>query len=174
MVYLVCLVIWSIWLVSFDRTHEIDETDQINQRDLPRSKISKHFPWVADHDRVRRHVAGHHRSGTDQGIFADDHIRQDGRPRSNRRPPLDQRDFDFPVLLGLESTGLARRTREGVIDECDIVPDKDLVLDRDPFTDERVARYLASPADFGILLNLNECSNVGLISNLATVEVDEF
>ena len=50
--------------------------------------------------------------------------------------------------------------------------DKDIVLDRDPFTDKRMARYFAPAADFGILLNLDEGPDFCLITDLATVEVD--
>jgi hypothetical protein len=53
------------------------------------------------------------------------------------------------------------------------VADEDVVLDRDSFTDERVARYLAALADGGILLNFNECSDLGFIADFASVEVDE-
>src|SRR6267143_1382198 len=140
---------------------------------VSRFKVTYYFPWVADHDRVRRHVASHHTAGADQRIFADHHIRQDGRSRSNRRTLLYQRDFDLPILFCLESTCPARRTWEGVIDERDVVSDKDLVLDRDPFTDECMARYFAPPADFGILLNLDKRPDFRLITDLATVEVDE-
>jgi hypothetical protein len=53
------------------------------------------------------------------------------------------------------------------------VSDKDLVFDRHAFTNEGVARYFAAPADFGILLNFDKRPDFRLITNLATIEVDE-
>ena len=83
-------------------------------------------------------------------------------------------DEKVPFLLCLEYTCSARCTREGIVDECDVVSNKDLVFDRDPFTNEGVARYFAPPADLGILLNLDKCPNLRLITDLATIEVDEW
>src|SRR6185295_6535627 len=140
---------------------------------VSRFKVTHDFPWVADHDRVRRHVASHHTAGADQRVLTNHHIRQDGRSRSNRRTLLDQRDFDLPILLCLKCTCLARRTREGVVDKRDVVSDKDLIFDRHAFTNEGVARYFAPLANFGILLNLDKRPDFRIVSNLATIEVDE-
>ena len=51
--------------------------------------------------------------------------------------------------------------------------DKDVVFNGDAFTDKGVTGNLAAPADAGILLNLNERSNLRFIADLASVEVDE-
>ena len=113
-------------------------------------------------------------AGADQRVLANHHIRQDGCSRSNRRTFLDQRDLDFPILLRLERPCLARRTRKRVVDERDIVSDKDLVFDRHAFTNEGMARYFAPTADFGILLNLDKGPNFCIVTDLAAIEVDEF
>ena len=54
------------------------------------------------------------------------------------------------------------------------MPDEDFVLDRHAFADEGMTRYLAPLADLGILLNLDEGPDFCVITDLATIEVDEF
>src|SRR5205085_10755757 len=109
-----------------------------------------------------------------QRIFADYHIRQDGCSRSNRHTLLDQRHFDLPIRFSLKYAYCARCPRKRVVDKGNVVSNKDFVFNRDPFTNERMARYFAPAANFGILLNLNKCPNFCIVTNLATVEVVEF
>jgi hypothetical protein len=54
------------------------------------------------------------------------------------------------------------------------VPHKDVILDRHAFTDKSVAGNLARFPDTGILLNLDECTDLGFVANLAPIQVDEF
>ena len=51
--------------------------------------------------------------------------------------------------------------------------DKCLILNGDTFTNEAVRRNLAAGPDGGVLLNLDEGSNLGVVPYRATVEVDE-
>jgi hypothetical protein len=53
------------------------------------------------------------------------------------------------------------------------VADESVVFDRDSFTDEGVTGNLAVLANCGILLNFHECPDFGVVSNFATIEVDE-
>jgi hypothetical protein len=48
-----------------------------------------------------------------------------------------------------------------------------VVLDGDPFANERVARNLAAGADGGIPLNLNKTTDARLISHSTAVKVSE-
>ena len=48
-----------------------------------------------------------------------------------------------------------------------------VVLNDDAFTNKAVAGYLASISDAGILLDLDECADLGLISDFAAVEIYE-
>ena len=60
-----------------------------------------------------------------------------------------------------------------IVDESDAVPDKDVVFQGHAFTNKRVTRNLAARADSGVLLDLDKRSNLGLVANLTTIEVDE-
>ena len=51
--------------------------------------------------------------------------------------------------------------------------DEDVIFDGHALTHERVAGNLAAAADTGVLLNFNERTNLGLIADFATVEIDE-
>ena len=51
--------------------------------------------------------------------------------------------------------------------------DEDVVVDRHALTDERVARNLAPAADCRVLLDFDECANLRLVADLASVQVDE-
>src|SRR5207249_516216 len=49
----------------------------------------------------------------------------------------------------------------------------DVVLDRDPFADKRVARDLTVSPDACLLLNLDEGTDLGVVTHVASVEIDE-
>src|SRR5208283_4231351 len=51
--------------------------------------------------------------------------------------------------------------------------DKHIVFDDYPLADEGVARNLAALADFGVLLHFNKRPDLCLVSDFATVKVDE-
>jgi hypothetical protein len=73
----------------------------------------------------------------------------------------------------LQSAVAVRGSRIAVIDECHAVSDENAVLDRYPFADEGVTRYLAALPDFCALLDLDERPDLCFIADLATVEIDE-
>ena len=51
--------------------------------------------------------------------------------------------------------------------------DEDVVLDRHAFADERMTRDFAAPADRRVLLNFDECPDLGLVANGTAIQVDE-
>ena len=69
---------------------------------------------------------------------------------------------------------VGRRARVRVVDKRHAMADENIVLNRYAFADERVARHFASPAHARILLNLDECSDLCFVSNLASIQIDEF
>ena len=87
--------------------------------------------------------------------------------------PFDYGSLDLPVGFGLQISIRGCGSRITVIDKHHTVPDKDIVFNGDAFADEGVTGDLAAPADAGILLDLNKCSNLRFIADLASVEVDE-
>src|SRR5262249_60327050 len=79
----------------------------------------------------------------------------------------------LPVAARLELTGRRRRARVGVVDEGDAVADEDVILDRHALADEGVARDLAAPSDRRVLLDFDERADLGLVADLAPIQVDE-
>ena len=65
------------------------------------------------------------------------------------------------------------RARIGIVHECHAMTNEDVVLNRDAFADERMARDLAAPPDTRILLNLDEGADLGFVADLAAVKIDE-
>jgi len=51
--------------------------------------------------------------------------------------------------------------------------DEDAILDHHTLTDERVARDLAAAAHLGVLLDLHERSDLGLVADVAAIQIDE-
>ena len=71
-------------------------------------------------------------------------------------------------------SALGRRARIRVVDKRHAVADENIVLNRHAFADERVARHFASPPHARVLLNFDECSDLCFVSNLASIQIDEF
>jgi hypothetical protein len=68
----------------------------------------------------------------------------------------------------------SRGARIAVIDKHHPVPDEDVVLDEDAFTDKGVTGNLAASSDTGIFLNFYECADLCLVADLAPIQVDKF
>src|ERR1700733_13709866 len=123
---------------------------------------------ISRHDRVGGNIPGNHAPGAHDSLLTNCHFRQNGGTRPDRRPLLDESAFHAPVGLSLQLS-VSSSSRIAVIDESHAMPDENLVLDGDPFTDKRVAGDLASLTDLGVLLNLYERPDLGLVTNLAAV-----
>jgi hypothetical protein len=54
------------------------------------------------------------------------------------------------------------------------VPDKDVVFDYYAFANKGVTGYLATFADTGIFLDFYKCADLGLVPDLASVQINEF
>ena len=54
------------------------------------------------------------------------------------------------------------------------MPDKDVVFDDYTLTDEAMARDFAAPADGNVFLDFDECTDLRLVSDFASVQVYEF
>lgn len=72
---------------------------------------------------------GHHATGTNDGVLANDQVRKNGGPGTDGCSALDHRRFDAPILLRLKLTVRGRRTRVGVINKGNAVTDEDIVFD---------------------------------------------
>src|SRR6516165_325039 len=134
--------------------------------------LTKNFRWIADDDRICRHIFRDHAARADDRVFADCDVGQNRNSGSDGGALLHDGPLDLPVGLGLQLT-VGGGTRVSVIDEHHPVPNEDVVFDGDPLAHEGVARDLASLADGRVLLNFDKGSDFCLVSNFATVEVDE-
>jgi hypothetical protein len=54
------------------------------------------------------------------------------------------------------------------------MPDKDVVFDYDAFANKGVTGYLATFADTRIFLDFDECADLRLVPDLASVQINEF
>ncbi len=88
-------------------------------------------------------------------------------------PPLNDRWNNLPVSVRLQSPVRVSSPRIFVVEENDAVPDKDLVLDRDPLTNKGVARDFTVAAYPSAFLNFDERPNLAAIADFTAVEVDE-
>src|SRR5207302_7060336 len=89
----------------------------------------------------------------------------------DRGAAFDQGYFAAPVVFSLQLAVAVGCARIAIVDEGDAVPDKDVVFQGHAFTNKRVTRNLAARADFGVFLDLDERSNLGLVANFTTIKV---
>jgi hypothetical protein len=71
----------------------------------------------------------------------------------------------------LEASISIGRPWQAVVDECDIMSDKNFILNRHTFANECVTRDLAAVADLRPFLDLNERADRYVVSEFAAVEV---
>src|SRR5262249_7805673 len=128
---------------------------------------------IAGDDRARRHVLRHNCPSPDERSLANRHPGEDHRPRADARPPSHTRRDHGPVGVRLQGAVGAAGPGQPVVGEAHVVADEDLVLDRDTFADERVARDLTALSNDGVRLNLDEGPDACAIANGAAIEVDE-
>jgi len=128
---------------------------------------------VSGNDRVRRDIPRHYTSGADQRVFPDSNTTKEGSTGANRGPSFDERILAGPVRIALQGATAGCGSGVSVVDEDYAVAYKNLIFNRDSFTYERVARYLASLADRCALLYFDKRSNPGFVSNHAAIEIDK-
>src|SRR3984893_2825961 len=128
---------------------------------------------VSSNRGIGRHVFGYDTTCADDCVFAHGDAAKQSYARTDRGAAFDQGDFATPIVFGLQlavAVGCARIT---IVDKSDAVPDKDVVFQGYAFTNKSVTRNLAARADSGVFLDLDKRSNLGLVANLAAIEVDE-
>src|SRR5207253_3675520 len=122
---------------------------------------------------IGRHVPGYNTTRTDDCVFADGDSAKQSYAGADRGAAFDKGYFATPVIFALQlavAVGCAWIT---IVDESDAVPDKDVVFQGHALTNKCVTRNFAARPDSGVLLDLDKRSNLGLVANLTTIEVDE-
>lgn len=126
---------------------------------------------ISRHDRTAWHVLGDHAARTNDGVFTHSYAAQQGCAGTNRGAALDQRPDAGPIRLRLQLTGAVGSAGVTVIDEGNVVADKNFIFDRDTLANESVTRYFAAIANLDAFLNLNESADLHIVTNLTTIEV---
>src|SRR5215831_14238246 len=134
---------------------------------------SQHPGGITRYDRIRRHVFGHHTACSDHSAFAYRHARKNRRARPDRGALTDQGLLHTPVRFRLEAAIVVGRAWVGIVDECDPVTDKHVIVNGHSLAHERVTGDFAVLADFCIPLHFHKCANLSVVANLAAVEIDE-
>ena len=116
----------------------------------------------------------HNATRTNDGILSDHKVGKNGCSGANGSTAFDHSGFNSPVLFGLEPTPARGRSWVRVINKRHAVADEDVVFDGYSLTHESVTRDLATIPHGRILLDFDKSANLCLVTNLATIEIDEF
>src|SRR6059058_178486 len=136
-------------------------------------RFFEHARGVPRNCSVGWHIPGYDTTRTDDCVFADGDPAKQSYTRSDRGAALDQGYFATPIVFSLQLAVAVGCARIAIVDERDAVPDEDVVFQGHAFTNKRVTRNLTARADSGVFLDLDKRSNLGLVANLTTIEVDE-
>jgi hypothetical protein len=128
---------------------------------------------VAGDDGVRRDIFSYHAAGTNDRIFTHGDAGQQGCAGSDRRAFFNKCGDTGPIVIGLQFTACGCCPRIKVVDEGDIVTDKNVMFDGDTFADEGVAGNFTVFTDLCAFLNFNEGAYLRIIADFTAVEVDE-
>ncbi len=122
---------------------------------------------------IGRNIFGDHSPGAHRCLLANREAAKNYRAAADAGPALDDGGHRFPISLCLQIPSLVCGSRKLVIDENDAVPDEDFIFNRDGFADKTVTRYFAVTPYPRVLLNLDESSDFGSVTNFAAVEIYE-
>src|SRR5712692_10881459 len=128
---------------------------------------------IPGHNAVRRDVPGHYAPGADHGEFTDGDSTQQGGAGADGGAPLYQSRFASPLLLRFQLSIGVGGTRIKVVDEGDIVSDKDLLLQSYSFADKRVTGNFAPTANPDSFLDFDKGTDFHVIANLAAIKIGE-
>src|SRR5579863_1137588 len=132
-----------------------------------------HARWIADGESPRRHVVSYQRTGADHRTLANVHAAHDDRAAADRGVAMHHRAFKAPVAFALRRTIGIGRARPAIVDKNHAVADEDFILDRDPGTNEAVARDFAAGADQRVALDFDERADTGVRADFTAVEINE-
>ena len=79
----------------------------------------------------------------------------------------------LPIQVSLKCAAFSCSARIFIVDENDAVADKNLVLDRDAFTDKAMRGNFAVTAYACTSLNLDERADARAVADLAAIEINE-
>src|SRR5713101_8399026 len=139
---------------------------------LPRQSF-QNLGGIPGHNAVRRDVPGHHAPCADDGKLTDGDSTQQGGAGADGGAPFYQSRFANPLLLRFQLSIRVGGTGIKVVDESDVVPDKDLILQGYPFADKRVTGNFAPTANPNSFLDFDKGTDFDVIANLAAIKIGE-
>ena len=136
---------------------------------LPAVQHADDSGGVSGHDGIGGNIAGDHAARANDRAPAHRDPAQKGRAGPDGGAALHPRRNALPIRLGLQSSAFVGGAGVEIVDEGDVVPHENIVLQNHPFANEGVAGDFAAMADARAFLNLNKGSNLYVIANLAAV-----
>jgi len=128
---------------------------------------------IADDGRIGWDVFGNHCARAHYCSFADRYTAQNGRSATDTGCALDGRGDWLPIVVSLQFALGVGRAGNFVIDKRDAMADEDFVFDGHAFANKTVTGNFTVAADAGVLLNLNEGTDYGPVTDLTTVKVNK-
>ncbi len=124
---------------------------------------------IADHDRMRRNIIKHERSGSDQRILADHDPAHDRRIGPDRSALLDNSLFQNPS--GMTAAGMPVINKSGMRSHKDpilkrnafihrnTILDGDIIPNNNALLNETMITNIAVTPDHRVFLDIHECPN---------------
>ena len=113
------------------------------------------------------------RARADHCARADLDAAHDHGPAPNRCRATHGGFLHRPVLFRLRRPVAVGRARFTIVDEDHAMADEDFVLDRHAAANEAMAGDLAVLSDSRVLLNLNKSPDFRVVTDFATIKIDE-
>jgi len=143
--------------------------------------LAREFFWnrakdasrIAGNDFVRFDVFSNDAARANHGSLADLDTAENNGTGPDRCMFSDSGGNNNPILLCLQLPEAICRSGIAVVDKHHMMSDKDSIANRNAFANERVARNLTISADPHTLLYFDKGSNLTVISDFATIKVDE-
>src|SRR5258708_39951839 len=131
--------------------------------------IPQYFGRIAGHDAVRRNILSDYAARSDDGIWPDVYICEDGSSGTDRGALLDHRWFDSPVRVTLQVAFASGCTRIGIVSENNAMSNEDVVLDHYALADKGMALNLAAFSYDCVFLYLNKCADFCLVTDFTSI-----
>src|ERR1700720_1884167 len=128
---------------------------------------------VSRNDGISRNILRYDASGADDCLLSNHDIAKQSHSRTNRSAFLHYGPLYLPILFGLQPTLGRSCTRVRIINESYAVADEHVVFDRDALANEAMAGDLAVLSDSRVLLNLNKSPDFRVVTDFATIKIDE-
>ena len=140
------------------------------------SRIELAFSWpsrIAHYGFIGGNIFRDDRAGAHNRSFAYCYAAQYGGSATDTGCALDDRGNRLPIVISLQLALRVGGAGNFIIDKGDAMADEDFIFDGHAFANKTVAGDFTVAAYAGVLLNLNERTDPGPITDLTAVKIDE-